>query len=157
MPAQATKSKQAAAPEVNRSVVLTGGRFGLKEHRVNVWSCTAPEGSVPDDVLKQEFWSLTSEKLRPYDEIDVISNDASWMIKVKVLSCSNTWAHVHEMHRYQFETATSPSKSTRFRVMFRGPEEKWCVIRNSDDMVVMAKLETMQIANQVMADHEGRK
>src|SRR5210317_432838 len=113
MPAQSTKSKVAAAPEKPRSVVLSPGRMGLKEHRMNAWAVTAPAGATQDDVIKQDFWSLISDKLRPYDEIDVIANDATWLMKLKVLSCDRTWAHVHTLHTYELEPAGQPEKSLR--------------------------------------------
>ena len=139
-----------------RSVVVPPGRLKLMETAHNHWCLHAPDGAPPDDVKKGDFWSLCSERFRPFDFITVIANDGTWLVEAIVLSCARTWAQVHVRKTEKFADAVAPESSRAYKAEWKGPELKWCVIRESDKAMVQDGLDNAKAANAWLAEHERR-
>lgn len=117
-----------------RSVQISPGRMKLSQYERQEWVANAPEGCTVDDIKEQGFWSLMAHLMKPYDRIEVRADDGTWMAELVVVGCGRNWAKVHILNHYKLSSATEEMKGdSEFRVEFKGPQKKWCIIRNSDD------------------------
>ena len=97
-----------------------------------------------------------SQKLRPFDKFEVIAGDGTWRVEGTIVSCGRTWAQVHVDNTVNFGKMVEPAKSETHEVKWRGPELMWCVIRTQDGAVIQEKLETKEIANTMLMEHESK-
>lgn len=122
----------------------------------NSWALNAPQGAIPEDVSKSEFWQLVSEKLRPFDKFEVLAEDGTWLVRGIIQSCARNWAQVFITDTYELGEMVAPDRSERFRAEWKGPEKLWCVIRNSDGAYLQEQLENAVQANAWLAEHESK-
>lgn len=128
-------------PEVkaDRPIVqLSPARFKLAEYERQIYVATAEEGCTPEDLLKPEHWAHVAKDLKPWDRIEARANDGTWFAEYLVLDTSRAWARVRLLGEVQHITTadvaqTQASLQGTYRVEYKGPHSKWCVIRNSDN------------------------
>jgi hypothetical protein len=138
-----------------RVVSLNEPRFKLAEAVRNVWVVNAEQGTTVNDVLEPAYWAHVAQRLRPYDHIEVRIDTGEWLLSLLVLGCDRNWAKVHVLHRYELEKAeTDMPKAKKHRVEWKGPQLKWCVIRNSDNEIIFKEMEKAE-AHAQMAHHEA--
>lgn len=141
--------------QAKRAVVLDEPRMKLAEHERNVYVANAAEGTTVNDVLEPGFWSYVASRLRPYDRIEVRVDTGEWLLELVVLGCDRNWARVHVLQKYDLEPVeTDMPKARKHRVEWKGPQLKWCVIRNSDSEIIFKGLEKADAYGQ-MQTHEA--
>lgn len=119
------------------------GRVKLAEHERQNWVANIPEGVTVDDVKDPAFWSFVSARMRPYDRIEMRSEDGTWVAEALVLSCDRTWAKIHVLQTYQLTTQdASMTECVKHEVRYRGPHRKWSVVRLTDQTPVRDSFET---------------
>lgn len=148
------KTEPAKVDAPKRDVRLDPQRFDLLELRRNSWAVDAAEGTSIQDVLKSEYWSLISPRLRPYDRLQVVVESGEWMADLVVLQVANTWAKVHLLHFHELEKADVISGSTAYKVEWKGPHLKWCAIRLADAAKVSEKHESAATAHEWLRNFE---
>lgn len=127
--------------------------FGYSGHSV-----IAPLGMKPDECLEQSIWSLVAEssRLKVFDEIRVIEEGGAWVQRLIVTSVKGSIVHVARESLAELKSAepkkTTPKKTEtkasdeRYKVDFRGPHARWCVIDtqapNADKQKIEQGLET---------------
>ena len=125
---------------MERKSTLMPKRFKVKEFMRTTFVAVAEQGTTQEDLLRPDFWSNIAAQVKPWDEIEVLSDDGTFYGEYLVLSCSKTWVKVKEM---RYEDLTQGAKKTNgvgvaeesqseFSVKWRGPVLKWCVIRILD-------------------------
>lgn len=141
--------------EEKRSVQISPGRMRLSQYERQEWVANAPEGCTPDDIKKQDFWSLMAYQMKPYDRVEVRADDGSWLAELVVVGCGRNWAKVSVLNHYKLADAGKEMKGdAEFRIDFKGPQRKWCVIRNSDDEYIRDKLGSKEEAMAAMKEQE---
>lgn len=135
------------------------------EFRRNEYVATAERGIRPQDVMNPSYWAFHAAKLKPWDHLEVLSEDGTWCGEYIVLESSRTWARIHPLRVTYLTTqdisetqaaAQSESPEVDAEVRFRGPK-KWGVIRKSDSAILMEMLATRDDAEQWLQKHSGKQ
>lgn len=106
-------------------------------------SVNAPEGTLPDEVLLSDFWSLVADRLYEGDEVRVMAYDRSWVMRVIVRFKKGSFVHVAkesfaplEVVKAKTKEGVSTETSERYFTKFRGPHKwKWCVMDSKGETV----------------------
>jgi hypothetical protein len=134
--AEAQEKKQPAAPQ------LDGQRFKLAEHERNVHIITTEAGVTRAQILDPAFLAHVAAKLRPYDQIEVRSDDGTIFARLLVLQAERTWATAYVLEWHDLTTkdvALTQSAGAvaagiqlkteeRYKVEWKGPHLKGCVV-----------------------------
>lgn len=113
------------------------GRVDMAEFKRNVWAATPEEGTPLENLSQRSFWAHVASKFKPCDIIEVVPDDMSYFARFIVLGAGQNWADVQLLGEVQ-KLGKSPYGSTNadFEVGWKGPVNKWAVIRNSDKSIV---------------------
>jgi hypothetical protein len=135
--------------ETKRAVMP--GRVKLAESARNYWVVTVEQGTTREELKRPEFWSLVGKNFRPYDRIEVRSDDGSYFAEYIVKSADRAWAIVHELRFEALGTqdvsltqAAEAQLRSRYAVAYRGPHLLHCVERTDGTKVerLTEKLQT---------------
>lgn len=146
--------------ETHRAVMP--GRVKLAESARNHWVVTVEQGTTVEDLRRPEFWSLVSKTFRPYDRIEVRSDDGTYFAEYIVLSADRAWAKVHELRVEMLGTqdvsltaAQMSEQLRRYKVEWRGPHLKFCVERKDGEKVerLMEKFDDKADASAWLENH----
>lgn len=141
--------------EKKRLVTIDPQRMGLAESKRNDWVANAPEGATVEDIQDPGFWSLMASQLSPYDNIEVRSDDGTWVAECLVLGCDRTWAKVFVKNTYKLTTGdVALSQSSKYEVQWKGPQRKWIVLRIADQSILKEGCGTKEEAGAWMREHE---
>lgn len=135
-PAADEPKKDVKPPEVNPSMVE---EYDFRHTR---WGATVNQGVKPEDILRPEFWSHVSAKLKPWDRVVCHPADGSWYCELLVTDSSRTWTRMVAVIGPISLTTTDVSKSQADKMKQKGYEvkwrqdRKWSVIRLSDSALL---------------------
>lgn len=117
-----------------RDVVLSPSRMALAEHWRQDWCVNAEIGTTADDITSSGYFAHMAEQLKPYDHIEVRSEDGTWMANLIVVNAERNWAHVKLVSYIELtdESNAVEAASKKNIVQFKGPHHKWSVIRVAD-------------------------
>lgn len=138
-----------------RDVVLSPARMALAEHWRQDWCVNAELGTTLEDITSSGYFSHMAEQLKPYDHIEVRSEDGTWLAMLVVISAERNWAHVKMLYQFDLtEDRGAEVASQKNVVEFKGPHHKWSVIRVSDGEKIKTGCASRGEANLWMAEHE---
>lgn len=147
------------AEEKKRDVKLNHTRMKEGQFVRNLWVVTVEQGVNRDDLMNPGFWAHVAFQLRPYDRLEVRSDDGLFFAEYLVLSCERTYAKVKELSWASLtsqDVAMSQEDLEQYEYKFRGPHAKHSVIRKSDGVVMVEKLETQDQAKQWIIDNKSK-
>jgi hypothetical protein len=132
--------------------LLIEQRFKSAEYERNIWVANAEHGTNIAEVLQPSYWAHVADKLRPYDRIEVrvdgasgCSNCSCCRLTAAGLRCASctamTWRPVEEV-----------PTAIKHKVEWKGPQLKWCVIRQSDNEIIFKG-----ITDKGQAQHEAER
>lgn len=135
-PAKPQAVKKADAPKpVERTVLpVKKARFKLADQVRAVYSVVAESGTLPEDVVKPEYWRDIGEILRPGDRIEISTDDMTWCGDCVVYDSGRLFAHVRFMTLVKFE----PTQDTKdgldgLKVAYRGQYHRYCIVKENPD------------------------
>lgn len=113
------------------SLSLNAARFGLAEHKRNVWHAVVPEGTDYEAVFEPAYWAHVAVKMRPGDEIIVINDEMTYRAELVVRNAARMWAQVAEVSRVDLATEAAPDALSDYKVEVKwaGPHDKFRVER----------------------------
>lgn len=132
------------AAEKKRSVQLGPGRMKLAGYERQEWVVNAPAEHTETDITNPEYFAIVAAQMRPYDRVEIRAEDGTWIIEGIVIGCDRNWAKVHILAKHKLtgvDEAMGDLKSP-YRVEFKGPQKKWCIIRNSDNAFIRESIGT---------------
>lgn len=141
---------------VVQDLKLMPSRMQQAEYGRTDFVVTVEQGVSVTDLQKEGFWSLVCARFRPYDRIEVRTDDGSYWAELLVLGCDRAWAKVHVLREASLTTtdvAMSQAEST-YRVNWKGPHRKFCVIRKADGIIVHEGEQLKESAQTWARDHE---
>lgn len=105
-----------------------------------IYSATAFEDTTPEDMLKPEYWAHVASKLKAWDRIEARANDGTWFAEFVVMYTGKAIAKVKLMRVVDLSDSDvdgpSATEFADYEVKWRGPHNKWSVIRRKDSEVV---------------------
>ena len=124
----------------------------------NLWVATVEQGITREDLKKPSFWSHVAMQFRPYDRLEVRSDDGTFFAEYLILACERTYAKVKELNWYSLTSqdvamTQSESDAEEFEYKYRGPHGKHSIVRKSDGAVMIEKLETQDQAKDWLKEH----
>lgn len=112
-------------------------RIQPAEHGRNVWLIDAESSEHPEDFLKLEFYAHVAKNFRPFDHIEIRTDDGQYWCELLVLAADVTWAKVKLLREHRLEYVEQQAiGATDFEVSYKGRVRLWCVIRKSDKSAV---------------------
>ena len=135
---------EAAKKETPRDVQITSGRMKLATEATNRWGVTLEPHMTYDDLLTPRFWAHVSVKLTPGDIIEVRTDQGSHYGEFIVLSASRIHANLKELswHNLEDRKGASVEAPEDYAYKWNGPHDQHCVMRTSDNHIVMKGLAT---------------
>ncbi len=132
--------------------VLRQSRIHLAEAVRTIYFATVEMHLKPDDVLKPDFWRHVASQLRPYDEIIVGSDSCDWRMELLVADVWHCGVRVVEVRRIDMtsEDAGGNDVADDLRVKWRGPVNRWCVVR-TDGVIMRGGLDNKNTALENLA------
>ena len=138
----ASPSVSNATPIERKVEALTHTNLKEAEFVRPIYCATIPIGTLPEDLLKPEYWAHVATHLRPWARIEARAEDGTWFAEYIVLSVDRTWARVRMLGKYNLtsqDVALSQAEKitqSGFEVKWRGPNCKWSVVRKADAEVM---------------------
>jgi hypothetical protein len=140
--------------------MLDPTRVTLDEYVNQNWTVTVEAGTTIEDILKPEFFSNISSKMRPYDHMRVRTDAGEWYGEFLVLSCGRVWAKLAPIFTMDLTSkdieltqAGVADGMEQYEVAFRGPHLKFCIIRKSDRESIKEQLQTKAEAQAWLASY----
>lgn len=141
--------------ETKRSVTIHPSRMKLAEQERQDWIANAEYGVTLDDILKPEYWSHMAQLMTAGDHIEIRAEDMAWVAEVYVYQVGRNWAKVVLWKHLQLtEDLEEPKELAAFKVMWRGPQHKFAVIRLSDNTPIREEFVSKEEATAWMHEHE---
>ncbi len=139
-----------------RRPVIMPERCGLAESKRNDHVVDAEVGTTIEDILEPGYWAHYAPELHPFDTIEVRGEDGAWIAYIRVVFSERNYAKVI-MERPVFYIEANreiQNESRKHHVEWKGPHNKFSVIRNSDEETVHAGFKTREEASVWMIEHE---
>ena len=147
--------KQAGAAKEHR---LEHGRWGLAEHRKQHWVIDAEHGVTPAVLQDESYWANLASRMKPWDTLEVRTDDGSLWAEGLVLSCGRNYAKIHLLRVEKLMTrdveqsqVAQAKTSLTFKWMHRGPR-KHSIVR-SDGQIMHEGADTKDLAVQWAKDN----
>lgn len=116
--------------------MVSPNRVQAADHGRNVWLVTSETGDHPEDFLEASYWANVSKDFRPFDHVEVRTDDGTYWAEFLVLASDRTWAKLHLLREARLALVDEVETSPEFKVLWKGPHKKFCVIRISDSSAV---------------------
>lgn len=128
--------------------------FGLAETRRNIWLATATGAVTEDDVLEHGFWVHVVRNIQPCDEIIVVPESNEWRMHLHVISVDKTGASVGVLLRSDWREIARDALDVgdAFAVRWRGPYDRYGVVRKESGEVIKAGFQTKEAALEFLRD-----
>lgn len=153
--------------DIEQLRVLGPARLPVAEQVRHVWAVMVPIGTKMQDVMRPGYWTHHSARLKPWDRLEVMTEDGTWFMELLVLATDRSWTRVHKllgMHLTSPDVALTQASSDlidslkdTMEVMHRGPK-KWSVVRKNDRAVLIegkAQRRDAEIALEELAKAEA--
>jgi hypothetical protein len=126
---------------------------GYAGHYWSTYQCIAEEAHTPEDAATSEYWAhvASARQLRVNDVFEVRCEDGSWALDLTVDAVLHKSCRVRVLRDYRAEGPVEQLQpTTGVYVQWKGPANKWCVIRTSDREIIKQGL-----ASKADATREG--
>lgn len=135
---------------------LAVSRCKQAEYERRVWD-VVPEANTPFEALiEPQYWAHVSAKMRPWDHIEVRSEDGSYFAELLVQDAGRLFAKVAVLRKHDLraiDVGEADAVSTGHEIKHAGPYAKWRVIRLADKSMLKDKFETKGAAQSWLAEH----
>lgn len=142
--------------EQKRSPIIDSTRMRLSEYERQDWVANIEFGTTLEDILNPGYWAHMAAYLRPYDHIEARSDDGTWIACLIVTGCDRTWARVVVDRVIKLTTREVAETQARpvHKVEWKGPQNKFTVIRIADSEPIRAGFATKDEALLWLREHE---
>lgn len=141
-----------------RTPMITATRMRPAEYERNDWVANIEYGTELQDLLVPGFWAHMASKIRPYDHIEARADDGTWVAYLIVTGSDRTWARVVVDRVVKLTSKdvsdTQATTEPQHRVEWKGPHNKFTVIRISDNESLRTGFSTKEDAALWVREHE---
>lgn len=134
-----------------------GERFGEAEFSLARFHHKTEMGITKAQLLNPEYWSFVGERMSPYSEIIVRSDDGTYYARFLVLDCGRNFAKVQCLDWYNLttkdvaESQSNVGTAQDYDIVWKGPRLKHIILRKSDG-VVIHEGDQLKVAAQMWLD-----
>ena len=128
------------AKKLPTAMALTPSRIQLLRSARNVWAVDAPAGIAIEALDNYSMWKNASANFRPGDTIEVLAEDFAYWARFLVIDANNNGAKVKRIEHYVLGESASERavEIDGHTVKWKGPHDKWTVIRDTDNAKIQA-------------------
>lgn len=127
--------------------------FIIAEQVRTVWRHHPAVGIKKEHLLEPGYWAIVSRKLTPGDKIECFAQDGTHYGEFLVLAADRVYAKV-ELLAWHSLTTAEVSQTQDFKLEYKGPKMKHCVIRASNGEVIHQGAQTKDEAANWLREHE---
>lgn len=120
--------------------LLPPNRMKPAEAARNRWRVIAEESHSKEQIMNPAYWAHASQKIRAGDIIEVVNDTETFFMELYVKQVERGYAHVIELKFVSMEVKIEETKSPDYKVVYKGPHKKFCVIRNQDDEAIKSEM-----------------
>lgn len=142
--------------EKKRTPMMDQTRMRLAEYERQDWVANIEFGLTVDDIMVPGFWAHMASQMKPYDHVEARSDDGTWIAHLIVTGCERTWARM-ALDRVVTLTTKDVAETQAIamhKVEWKGPQNKFTVIRLADAAPIRTGFATKDEANAWMREHE---
>lgn len=135
---------------------LNPARLAQGEYVRTVHVATAEQGTAEEDLINPAYWAHVASKMRPWDRIEVRSDDGTFYAELLVLDSSRTWARVKLLKFLPLTSAdvSQTQADDEYEIKFRGPVLRWSVVRRLDNAVIKEAMQNKDEAAAFLAQYQ---
>jgi hypothetical protein len=151
-------ANQVAAEQVPPSPSLSAKDMQLRCEVNNDWRVVAPRGTERSRILENSFWSVVSNKLRPWDEVTVVAADRSFHARYLVLEAGLGYVSLQELSYQPLEALLATADDnlpSNHSIVYGGVEDGWLAKRNSDGVVIVKNAKSSKECLQLLLEHNS--
>ena len=116
-------------------------RFKSAEYAFQIHSAIIPKEHTIEDVVQPEYWSVIagSGLLRDGDEIRMVWETDTRLVRAFVIQTGRTWAHIKILENYDLQQQVDqvlPKEASKYEVFWRGRQHRWGIRdRKTKDLI----------------------
>jgi hypothetical protein len=132
---------------------LTPSRLQFAEHARTEWFVVPEFGTPFEALLDPAYWAHVAVQLKPCAEIIVHAEDGAYYGRLLVRDAGRLYASVAKLEYIELQkidVLEGSSFPPGYEVKFRGPIQKWCVLRGKD---VLKDGQSKDAATQWLREH----
>jgi hypothetical protein len=156
----AVADKPATAPSVDALAGMNfrGDRLPIAEHVRSLFHCTIPLNHPYEAALRASYFGPAWRQLKPGFIIECVAEDLSWYATIMVVEIGNNFVRTAPITGKIDLAAndTGEYSLNRLRVQFLGQNKLYCVVRESDNVVVKEGFADKASAARWAATNEDR-
>ena len=112
----------------------------MAEHAYHVRYADIPAGTNPAVVSSPDYWTHFAQEIEPLDVIVAFWEDGTRETWFRVMFKSPVGLKLSKLFDVEHEAAGDDDPDDTFKVKWRGPGQKWCVVRVDNNAVLKEKL-----------------
>ena len=90
------------------------------------------EGQTPEMMRSPSFWSDAARRLKPKDEIEVLADDGSWEMRLRVMAKTTNEVFMRELEFKTYDPVMTSRSTASYVVQWGGNTHKHRVIKIAD-------------------------
>ncbi len=141
-----------------QNIQINGTRVKPAEYQRTVWAVTVEQGVLRETLKQPGFWAHVAREMKPYDKIEVRCDDGSFFGELLVLDVGRAWVKVRELSFISLTNADVSQTQAQeleetHEVKWKGPHNKWCVIRKGDNELLKKECQSQDEAVFWLKEH----
>ena len=129
--------------EVKRDVKLSGGAFQTADHYSTRWGAVLSPFHEYTDCFNPAFWSINAPRVERDSIIEVRTEDQRFFAELYVVDANRQGISVVELRHFDLQPDTiNLSPDVGYKVQWKGPQWRYCVIRDSDNAMVQKHMKS---------------
>lgn len=122
-----------------------------------VWRVVMAAGVTSDDLESPALWTVVGVKIRPFDRIEAIANDATFWAELLILSAEKGFPVTARVLRV-CEFAAMPKNEhsdlpSGYGISYDPTSNQYTPVRSSDNAPMAAPQNTRELARQRLVEH----
>lgn len=138
-----------------RDVKLRYGALNVSEHAQTRWGATIPASHTVEDIQRPAYWSILAKRFTLGDIIDIRTEDGRFYIEAYVTGVDTTGISLQIMRNVPLDGYFDGDVETPgYMVVWKSPSWRYCVVRKSDNAVMVKNLPTKEAAADWLEDNK---
>ena len=159
VPTRPEPPKPAPAPPVSGTRpkrTVTPARIQQGGYQRNKWDVVVEAGTTLEDLLRTDFWVHVGGNMKPFDTLEVVTEDGTMFAELFVVAQDRTWVKTVVLI---YKDLTEDGKhlpapeSDAYEIKYMGPMAKFAVIRKSDKSKLKDGIESHLAASMFLDAH----
>lgn len=140
--------------EKRRVASVVPSRFKAAEYQRQIYVVNPELGTMPEDLLRPEYWAHVGQQLKPFDRIEARAEDGGWFAEYLVVTAGRGFAQLSLLMSKSLEEAVDmPVGSSAYKVEWAGPQHQYRVRRLSDNQVLKHGCQSKAEAERWLGEH----